>query len=105
MTNDNLKTLNAKMHNDAEKITICKDNLPTIFVDGFSGLSVTNGVVKLNLVEDSYDPAKENVTRSVVVRLAMSTTTFSEFVQVINSIHTEIFADKAASREIGLNKK
>ncbi|WP_050664468.1 hypothetical protein [Roseovarius tolerans] len=59
--------------------------VPTIFVDGFQGISTINEVTKINLfqvVQDLRSP--DEMARVVVARLAMSPATLVQFRDWLN---------------------
>ena len=55
---------------------------PTIFIDGMQGISVTNGVAKINLFQVIQDLKKKDGAphRMIVARLAMSVRTLAQVV-------------------------
>ena len=86
--------------------TVTDDNLPveeasslaTVFVDGAQGLSVVNGVVKLNLFQVLQDLSTNQspLKKSIVLRLAMPPETAVSIANFILQNTPEVADDAAA---------
>lgn len=60
-----------------------EENIPSIFCDGFKGLAVHGGVVRLNLTEDRYDVVAKEIKRHVIARLIIPVEGAEAFVKVL----------------------
>ena len=54
-----------------EPIIVQSEPVPELYVDGFTGLMLKDGVVKLNLFSDVQDMVEERQVRRIVGRLIM----------------------------------
>lgn len=59
-------------------ILIGLDTSQEVFIDGFHGAIVTNGVIKLNCVSAVFDPVSNQSRNVVVLRLVMSAIGFMQ---------------------------
>ncbi len=50
---------------------VSTEPIPEIYIDGFTGVLVKSGAVKLNLFSDVQDMATEHLVRRIVARLTM----------------------------------
>lgn len=69
-----------------EKIVNKPTDCPTILVDGFTGVAVTGGVVRLNLLEDKYDTLENMVVRRYAITLAIPLQHFEPIVKELVGI-------------------
>jgi hypothetical protein len=47
---------------------------PEIYADGYQGVSIANGVAKLNFYTNAFDPSTGKISKVAAVRLACSVT-------------------------------
>jgi hypothetical protein len=59
-------------HRSGKPAPPAPQDVPTVFIDGYHGVQIANGVARLNLVQDVYPPDPvSGHDRQVVARLAM----------------------------------
>ncbi len=63
---------------------------PTIFCDGFWGVTSAEGVTKINLYEIKYTYDGTDPKKHIVARLAISTEAFFKVVEALNGIKTQM---------------
>ncbi|HRI75663.1 MAG TPA: hypothetical protein PLX33_01610 [Alphaproteobacteria bacterium] len=73
-----------KENNNPDIILI--EPIESLFIDGFQGVSMNNGIVRINLHEDKYDPTTEKVSRHIVKRLCIPIASFISFVDTLDEI-------------------
>lgn len=80
---------------DAEKIIpkLSDGNSPTIYIDGFQGIAISNNVARVNFYEDRFIPGPEgkkgHIERHIVVRLAMP----EQVLESVNGALTQLIAE------------
>lgn len=65
---------------------ICAEPIPSLFVDGFQGMGVAGGTVRINLVEDRLDSTKQKAVRHVVTRLIMPCEVLDSFIGSLSKL-------------------
>ncbi len=74
------------------------NNAPTIYADGYHGVVVGSGVVKLNLIEDLYDAATGVPFRRLVGRLVVPIPTLLQMHQALGTLIADMEKDGLVRR-------
>jgi hypothetical protein len=71
--------------------TVDDDSLKTIYVDGYWGVSITDGVMKLNLYETRTSPIGEMTTKKyIVARIAIPLPSFFKVADAFSQLSVEV---------------
>ena len=65
---------------EAEAPIVVPENIPEIYIDGFQGVIVKTGIIKLNFFSDVLNGASGHVDRKIVAYMTMS-------LPVLKSVH------------------
>jgi hypothetical protein len=86
------KNIELKERDNKDPDIILIEPIESIFIDGFQGISITNGTVRINLHEDKYDPVTEKVNRHIVKRICLSQGSFISFIDTLNQVKNSMVA-------------
>ena len=94
------------MPNDANPLddpanleTVVNEPIPTIYIDGFWGIAVNDGVVKINLYEIKYPLVDgEQPKKHIVTRIVIPVPSFIKVVTVFDNIRQQLTATDAAEK-------
>ena len=75
------------------------ENIPTVVVDGYWGVLQKEGTIRLNLVEERYDPSSERVAKVAVLRLVIENTTFLNIVDALSQLAGHLKAARAKMQQ------
>jgi hypothetical protein len=72
--------------------TICNEPIPTIFVDGYWGVIKKENSVRLNMVEERFDPGNNKVYKYIVARLVMPVDVLHGIASSLSNLSAELKA-------------
>lgn len=75
------------------------ENIPTVVVDGYWGVLQKEGTVRLNLVEERFDPASERVAKVAVLRLVIENTAFLNIVEGLSQVAAHLRAVRTQAHQ------
>lgn len=81
------------------RIPIDPGNAPDIFIDGYTGVSVKDGVVRLNLVTTRLNANMESATDVIVSRLAMPLAVMLRVHEALGHLIRDLERDKVIVRK------
>jgi len=73
-----------------EEAEIAPINAPSLFIDGFHGMAVINGMARLNLHEDRYNPISGKTERHIVTRLVFPVAGLAGFIEGLQKANESI---------------
>jgi hypothetical protein len=67
------------------------DSVKTTYIDGYWGVSITDGVMKLNLYEVRTSPVEPPISKKyIVARLAIPLASFLKVTEALNGLAREV---------------
>lgn len=69
--------------NTENRDLISHEPIPTLLVDGFQGVCLAGGSIRINLFEDKYDHSTNTSSRHHVLRLAIPEEYFASFAKAL----------------------
>jgi hypothetical protein len=73
---------------------VCEEPVPTIAVDGYWGVITKDNSVRVNLVEERFDPGSDRVYKYVVARLFMPIDSFLGMVDGLSALAQRIRSER-----------
>jgi hypothetical protein len=79
--------------------TVVNEPIPTLYIDGFWGAAINDGVVKLNLYEVRYPLVEgEKPKKHIVARLAIPVPSFFKVVAALDALRQQLTALDTAAK-------
>lgn len=81
--------IKAKEQDRNKMKAVGEEPIPTLYCDGFQGITFSQNVVKINLVEERMPADEGALYRYLTARLVMPTEVFMSFVDVLSKVKQE----------------
>lgn len=75
------------------------NSAPALYVDGFTGISLANGVVKLNMHADHFNSSTDAIERHIITRLVMPVAVLVSLSQGLQQLVEQMKKDGAIQVE------
>ncbi|MDX2072910.1 MAG: hypothetical protein SFX19_00935 [Alphaproteobacteria bacterium] len=89
---------------ELKKDIVCNEPIPSLFIDGFQGMGIAGGTVRVNLIEDRLDSTKQKIVRHVVTRLIMPTEVLNSFIERLTELRDKTQAATEDGKENAAGK-
>ncbi len=86
---ERLQDAKAEEENDDTEL-ISNEPIPTLLADGFQGVCLAGGSIRINLFEDKYDHSTNTSNRHNVTRLVIPEEYFASFVKALGEIVVQL---------------
>lgn len=71
-----------------------REDIPDIFVDGYHGASLSNGVLRFNLTQNIYPPDPDTgFEKKVVARLVVPVAAFPKILETLQNLYNDLEND------------
>jgi len=77
-----------------KKEAVYQELIPSVIIDGIDGILHTGSTVRINLVEERFNPTSSEILRFSTLRLIIPLNKFEEFVKTLEKIREQIFPQK-----------
>lgn len=76
-----------------DNILIGAEDAPEIFVDGYQGVTATNGAIKLNFFSQRFDPERDVAFKKMAAVICLSPITLLQITHALSSLVEQMKVD------------